>query len=214
MGDLGDTILLVEDDEEVNRFATEVLREEGYNVIATHDARSALRLLDANPGIKLLFTDIILPGEHEWPSALRRSLRRRPDLKVLHATGYTRDAIIHEGRLDSDVELLNKPFTHDLLTRKVRQILDADREDAETGWTETSGCTRYTKGGRAPRLRAERVKLCVAHRADLVAFGIAHIGAVIIRMIMRAQAGRALVTFRHWQAPRHERHRPPRARAR
>ena len=61
-GDLGDTILLVEDDEEVNRFAAEVLRDEGYNVIATHDARSALRLLDANPGIKLLFTDVILPG--------------------------------------------------------------------------------------------------------------------------------------------------------
>jgi two-component system NtrC family sensor kinase len=131
MGDLGDTILLVEDDEEVNRFATEVLREEGYNVIATHDARSALRLLDANPGIKLLFTDIILPGGMNGRQLSDEALRRRPDLKVLHATGYTRDAIIHEGRLDSDVELLNKPFTHDLLTRKVRQILDADPQKAE-----------------------------------------------------------------------------------
>ena len=55
--DLADTILLVEDDEEVNRFATEVLRDEGYNVIATYEAQSALRLLDANPGIKLLFTE-------------------------------------------------------------------------------------------------------------------------------------------------------------
>lgn len=127
-GDLGDTILLVEDDEEVNRFATEVLREEGYNVIATHDARSALRLLDANPGIKLLFTDIILPGGMNGRQLSDEALRRRPDLKVLYATGYTRDAIIHHGRIDADVELLNKPFTHDLLTRKVRQILDADQE--------------------------------------------------------------------------------------
>ena len=128
IGDLGDTILLVEDDEEVNRFATEVLREEGYNVIATHDARSALRLLDANPGIKLLFTDVILPGGMNGRQLSDEALRRRPDLKVLYATGYTRDAIIHQGRLDADVELLNKPFTHDLLTRKVRQILDADHE--------------------------------------------------------------------------------------
>ena len=131
MGDLGDTILLVEDDEEVNRFATEMLREEGYNVIATHDARSALRLLDANPGIKLLFTDIILPGGMNGRQLSDEALRRRPDLKVLYATGYTRDAIVHEGRLDTDVELLSKPFTHDLLTRKVRQILDANQEKAE-----------------------------------------------------------------------------------
>jgi two-component system NtrC family sensor kinase len=131
VGDLGDTILLVEDDEEVNRFATEVLREEGYNVIATHDARSALRLLDANPGIKLLFTDIILPGGMNGRQLSDEALRRRPDLKVLYATGYTRDAIIHEGRLDADVELLNKPFTHDLLTRKVRQILEAEPSTAE-----------------------------------------------------------------------------------
>ena len=130
-GDLGDTILLVEDDEEVNRFSAEVLRDEGYNVIATHDARSALRLLDANPGIKLLFTDVILPGGMNGRQLSDEALRRRPDLKVLYATGYTRDAIMHQGRIDADVDLLNKPFTHELLTRKVRQILDADREEPE-----------------------------------------------------------------------------------
>jgi two-component system NtrC family sensor kinase len=129
--DLADTILLVEDDEEVNRFATEVLREEGYNVIATHDAQSALRLLDANPGIKLLFTDIILPGGMNGRQLSDEALRRRPKLKVLYATGYTRNAIVHQGRLDADVELLNKPFTHDVLTRKVRQILDADAATPE-----------------------------------------------------------------------------------
>ena len=90
-----------------------MLREEGYNVIATHDARSALRLLDANPGIKLLFTDVVLPGGMNGRQLSDEALRRRPDLKVLYATGYTRDAIIHQGRLDADVELLNKPFTHD-----------------------------------------------------------------------------------------------------
>jgi two-component system NtrC family sensor kinase len=129
--DLADTILLVEDDEEVNRFATEVLREEGYNVIATYEAQSALRLLDTNPGIKLLFTDVVLPGGMNGRQLADEAVRRRPDLKVLYATGYTRNAIIHQGRLDADVELLNKPFTHDVLTRKVKQILEADPEKSE-----------------------------------------------------------------------------------
>ncbi len=129
--DLADTILLVEDDEEVNRFATEVLREDGYNVIATYEAQSALRLLDANPSIKMLFTDVILPGGMNGRQLADEALRRRPDLKVLYATGYTRNAIIHQGRLDADVELLNKPFTHDVLTRKVKQILETDPEKSE-----------------------------------------------------------------------------------
>lgn len=122
---LSETILLVEDDEEVNRFATEVLREEGYNVISTHEGPSALRLLDANPHIRMLFTDVVLPGGMNGRQLADEALRRRPDLKVLYATGYTRNAIIHQGRLDADVELLTKPFTADVLAQKVRQILDA-----------------------------------------------------------------------------------------
>jgi len=124
-----ETILLVEDDEEVNRFATEVLREEGYNVISTHEGSAALRLLDANPHIKMLFTDVVLPGGMNGRQIADEALRRKPHLKVLFATGYTRNAIIHQGRLDADVELLTKPFTPDDLTRKVRQILDADSKD-------------------------------------------------------------------------------------
>ena len=122
---LAETILLVEDDEEVNRFATEVLRDEGYNVISTHEGPSALRLLDSNPHVKMLFTDVVLPGGMNGRQLADEALRRRPDLRVLYATGYTRNAIIHQGRLDSDVELLTKPFTADILAQKVRQILDA-----------------------------------------------------------------------------------------
>jgi two-component system NtrC family sensor kinase len=126
---LKETILLVEDDEEVNRFATEVLREEGYDVISTHEGPSALRLLDANPQIRMLFTDVVLPGGMNGRQIADEAVRRRPELKVLFATGYTRNAIIHQGRLDADVELLTKPFTPDDLVKKVRQILDADSKD-------------------------------------------------------------------------------------
>jgi two-component system NtrC family sensor kinase len=122
-------ILLVEDDEEVNRFSSEVLRDEGYEVISTHEGASGLRLLDANPDVRLLFTDVVLPGGMNGRQLADEALRRRPDLKVLFTTGYTRNAIIHHGRLDADVELLTKPFTSEALARKVRQILDLDSED-------------------------------------------------------------------------------------
>ncbi len=126
---LKETILLVEDDEEVNRFSTEVLRDEGYDVISTYDGPSALRLLDANPQIKMLFTDVVLPGGMNGRQIADEARRRRPDLRVLFATGYTRNAIIHQGRLDADVDLLTKPFTPDDLIKKVRQILDTDSKD-------------------------------------------------------------------------------------
>ena len=125
-------ILLVEDDEDVNRFSSEVLREDGYHVISTHDGAAGLRLLDANPDIKLLFTDVVLPGGMNGPQLADEALRRRPNLRVLFTTGYTRNAIIHHGRLDADVDLLTKPFTSDALAKKVRQILDLDAKDPIT----------------------------------------------------------------------------------
>ena len=120
-----ETILLVEDDPEVRKFAAEVLREQGYSVHVAPDAASGLAVLEADPKIALLFTDVVLPGGMNGRQLADEALRRRPGLKVLYATGYTRNAIIHQGRLDAEVELLTKPFTADALSRKVRQILDA-----------------------------------------------------------------------------------------
>ena len=91
---------------------------------AAADGASALRLLETEPGIGMLFTDVVLPGGMNGRQLADEVRRRRPDLKVLYATGYTRNAIIHHGRLDADVELLTKPFTAEALARKVRQILD------------------------------------------------------------------------------------------
>ena len=120
-----ETILLVEDDEEVRKFAAEVLREQGYNLHVASDGASALRLLDAESNISMLFTDVVLPGGMNGRQLADEAQRRRPSLKVLYATGYTRNAIIHQGRLDAEVELLTKPFTAEALVRKVRQMLDA-----------------------------------------------------------------------------------------
>jgi two-component system NtrC family sensor kinase len=82
-------------------------------------------MLEGDPDVRLLFTDVVLPGGMNGRQLAEQAQRMRPDLKVLYATGYTRNAIIHQGRLDPDVDLLTKPFTADALTRKVRVILDA-----------------------------------------------------------------------------------------
>jgi two-component system NtrC family sensor kinase len=117
------TILLVEDDQQVNRFATDALQEYGYRVITVSDGPTALRRLDDEPVIDMLFTDVVLPGGMNGRQLAEEVKRRRPAIKVLFATGYTRNAIIHQGRLDPDVELLTKPFTSDALAHKIAQIL-------------------------------------------------------------------------------------------
>ena len=122
-----ETILVVEDDEQVNRFAVEALEERGYRVLTAPDGATALRLLDhvSDQKISLLLTDVVLPGGMNGRQLADEVLRRRPAVKVLFVTGYTRNAIIHHGRLDPDIELLTKPFTAEALARKLRQILDA-----------------------------------------------------------------------------------------
>ena len=109
-----------------------MLRDEGYQVISTHEGASGLRLLDANPDVQMLFTDVVLPGGMNGRQLADEARRRRPDLKVLFTTGYTRNAIIHHGRLDADVDLITKPFTSEALVRKVRQILDMEAKDPVT----------------------------------------------------------------------------------
>jgi two-component system NtrC family sensor kinase len=133
-----ETILLVEDDEEVRKFAVEILREQGYTIHAAPNAVSALQLLETESGIGMLFTDVVLPGGMNGRQLADEARRRRPELKVLYATGYTRNAIIHQGRLDAEVELLTKPFTAEALARKIRQILDGPPSAAPAGRVEGS----------------------------------------------------------------------------
>jgi two-component system NtrC family sensor kinase len=117
-------ILLVEDDPDVSRFVADALAEFGYRVVRASTAADALELLQKMPEIALLFTDVVLPGGINGRELANKAAELRPGLPVLFATGYTRNAIIHHGRLDANVELLVKPFTTEALARKVRQVLD------------------------------------------------------------------------------------------
>lgn len=123
-GDPGELILIVEDEPEVRRFTTEALTELGYEVLAASGGAEALDLLAANTQIQLVFTDVIMP-EMTGAELARRIREMRPGLPILFTTGYTRNAIVHNGKLDADVELLSKPFSLGDLARRVRQLLDA-----------------------------------------------------------------------------------------
>jgi PAS domain S-box-containing protein len=119
-----ETILLVEDEENVRAYSADILVELGYTVIEAPDGHVALRLLDLHPEVRLLFTDVGLPKGMNGRELANEALRRRPDLKVLFTSGYTRNAIVHEGRLDPGVNLISKPFSYLALAKKLRDILD------------------------------------------------------------------------------------------
>lgn len=123
-GGSGETILVVEDDDDVRTYSVEVLRELGYRVIEAHDGPSALRLLDRQSRVDLLFTDVVLPGGVTGAQVAAQARELRPELKVLFTTGYARNAIIHHGRLDKGVRLITKPFSSAELAFKVRDVLD------------------------------------------------------------------------------------------
>ena len=118
-----ETILVVEDDETLREFSSGALRELGYNVLIAASGQAALDLLDANPQVDLLFTDVVLPEGMNGREMAHEAVRRIPALKVLFTTGYTANAIVHHGKLDPGVNLLSKPFTFDNLARKVRALL-------------------------------------------------------------------------------------------
>ncbi len=131
-GASAEVILVVEDDDDVRQFSSESLRELGFSVLEASDGPSALRILELNPDVKMLFTDVGLPGINgrELVDAARK---RRPQLKVLFTSGYARNAIVHQGRLDQGVQLLTKPFTRAQLAARVRDVLDAKDDPQAQG---------------------------------------------------------------------------------
>jgi len=118
-----ETILVVEDNELLAASVAEMLQEQGYRVLLAGDAPSALAKLREAPGIALLFTDVGLPGAVNGRQLAEEALGRHPGLKVLYTTGYARNAIFHQGRLDPGVNLIVKPFTYAELVAKIRRIL-------------------------------------------------------------------------------------------
>jgi signal transduction histidine kinase len=119
-----ETILVVEDEADVRSDLVETLRDLKYQVHAAADAASALALFDSGSfRVDLLLTDIVMPGMNGRQLA-DEMRERKSGLKVLFMTGYSRNAIVHQGRLDPGVALLQKPLTQAMLAAKIRDVLD------------------------------------------------------------------------------------------
>lgn len=125
-----ETILVVEDDDEVRRTAVDMLRELGYTVLEAHDGSSALGVLQQHGHVDLLFTDVIMPGAIASVELVRQAKNMLPGLQVLFTSGYTDDVLVHNGRLDPGVVLLSKPFRHEDLARRVRHMLNNAQQAA------------------------------------------------------------------------------------
>jgi CheY-like chemotaxis protein len=119
-----ETVLVVEDNDSVREYARFALEELGYTVLEASTAEEALAIVDSGARIDLLFTDVVLPGGVSGRQLSDRILAQKPDMPVLFTTGYTRNTIVHHGRLDPDVHLLNKPYTQQDLVRIVRRVLN------------------------------------------------------------------------------------------
>jgi two-component system NtrC family sensor kinase len=116
-------VLVVEDDPDVRAYVVETLSALNYSVREAANAEAALRILDDSGTVDLLLTDVVMPGMNGRALAEAAKLRR-PGLKVLYMTGYSRNAIVHQGRLDAGVSLMQKPFSQNVLAMRVRTMLE------------------------------------------------------------------------------------------
>lgn len=117
-----ETVLLVEDDEDVRITTAEMLSGLGYKVLRAKDADAALAILDSGVAIDLLFTDIVMPGAISTQELARRAQRKIARIAVLFTSGYSDNALLH-GRFEYDVHLIAKPYTREQLDRKLRRVL-------------------------------------------------------------------------------------------
>jgi PAS domain S-box-containing protein len=129
-GEKLETVLVVEDDADVRAYVSELLRDLNYRVVPASSAQAALTiLLQEELKVDLLLTDVVMPGINGRELG-RRAQQIRPGVKILYMTGYSRNAVVHQGRLDEGVELLEKPVSQAKLALRVREMLD--RLDSES----------------------------------------------------------------------------------
>jgi len=119
-----ETVLLAEDEELVRKFVRSILEKSGYTVLEGHHGSEALRVALQHPGpIHLLLTDMVMPLM-DGKLLAERMIALRPGIGVLYMSGYSENAVVHHGVLESGTAFIEKPFTVETLARKVREVLD------------------------------------------------------------------------------------------
>lgn len=121
-----ETLLLVEDEQQVRTILSEILETQGYNVLSAANGEEALKLAaDQDRRIHLLFTDVVMP-QISGRELAERLIKMRPQIKVLYMSGYTDDAIVRHGLQEELLNFIQKPFDLACVVRKVREVLDSD----------------------------------------------------------------------------------------
>ena len=133
----GETVLVVEDDDGVRAAVCDMLGELGYSVLRAEGVEQALAVLNAGTKIDLLFTDVVMPGPMKTRELAQIAKEKLPNIKVLFTSGYTQNAIVHNGRLDEGIELLSKPYRKDDLARKLRALLDGKPDSIDEPIVQT-----------------------------------------------------------------------------
>jgi nitrogen-specific signal transduction histidine kinase len=119
-----ETVLVVEDEEEVRKLVSEILRRQGCRVLEASHGNEALLVCEKHEGpIHLLVTDVVMP-EMSGPELAQHFTKLHPEARVLYTSGYTDNTIVHHGVLDKGLDYIQKPFTVEGLARKVREVLD------------------------------------------------------------------------------------------
>jgi CheY-like chemotaxis protein len=125
-----ETILVVEDDENVRGAAIDILTDLGYAVLKAENADQALAILKSGARVDLLFTDVVMPGSLNARDFTRLAEKLCPKMRILYSSGYTQNAIVHNGQLDDNISLLGKPYRKDILALKIRSLLDGSPENS------------------------------------------------------------------------------------
>ncbi len=120
----GETVLVVEDNEDLRHLVVTFLSRLGYQVLEAGDGATANATLERTPGVDLLLSDVMLPGGRSGPDIVEEAQNHRPDLKALFMSGFTGLRMSRQGQLPVGIELLRKPFTKHDLAQKVRAVLD------------------------------------------------------------------------------------------
>lgn len=126
-----ETILVVEDDDEVRSIVVETLTDLGYRVLTARDAQAGLTVVESGIPIEVIFTDVVMPGPLKSSEMARRAKERLPNLAILFTSGYTENSIVHGGKLDAGVELLSKPYTREALARRLRHVIANQKQRVE-----------------------------------------------------------------------------------
>ena len=121
---LGETVLVVEDQQDVRELAAMMLSGAGYRILEAADGNAALALLEKRHDVDLIFIDLVMPGGMSGLEVAREALRCYPNIKVLFTSGYTKNALQHRGGLGNSRPMLSKPYKKGDLVRAVRCALD------------------------------------------------------------------------------------------